>query len=169
MYRRELHPINEGYSIREFFFFNKQNKFFFNKCKLCIGWNWFIAKIILTLQKYLFWGYSKWWQIKFEQRSVIKLLASKKYKPYKIYKRMYDVYRKVYFSQKNIYNQAKHGFASTSLNEKKKKSVHGVEIHWLSGKGKIPGVAVSKEGHADRVEVWKDVSYWCPLKRCNCK
>ena len=39
-------------------------EFFFHKCKLCIISNWFRAKIILILQNYLFWGYSKWQQIK---------------------------------------------------------------------------------------------------------
>ena len=29
--------------------------YFFHKCHLCILWNWLIAKIILILQKYLFW------------------------------------------------------------------------------------------------------------------
>ena len=43
------------------FFSSFQN--FFQKYKLCFVWNWFIAKIILILQKYLFCGYSKWQQI----------------------------------------------------------------------------------------------------------
>ena len=29
------------------------------------------------------------------------------------------------------------------------KTVHRVERHWLSGKEKVPGAVVSKEGHAD--------------------
>ena len=37
---------------------------FFHKYKLCIVWNWFSAKIILILQKCLFWSYSKWQLIK---------------------------------------------------------------------------------------------------------
>ena len=48
--------------------FNKAHYIFskivFNKCKLCIVWNWFMAKIISISQKYLFCGYSKWYQIK---------------------------------------------------------------------------------------------------------
>ena len=35
---------------------------FLHKYKLCIVWNWFIAKNILILQKYLFWGYSMEWK-----------------------------------------------------------------------------------------------------------
>ena len=30
-----------------------------------------------------------------------------------------------------------------------KKIIHGVKMHWLSGKEKIPGAAVRKGGHAD--------------------
>ena len=37
---------------------------FSHKCKFCIIQNWFITKIILIAQKYLFYGYSEWWQIK---------------------------------------------------------------------------------------------------------
>ena len=29
------------------------------------------------------------------------------------------------------------------------KTVHGVKIHWFTGKEKIPGTTVSKEGHTD--------------------
>ena len=32
--------------------------------KLCIVWNWFMAQNVFISQKYLFWGYSKWHQIK---------------------------------------------------------------------------------------------------------
>ena len=57
------------------YFINKENSlkkqntfffqiFFFHKCKLWIVWNSFTVKIILISQKYLFWGYSKWQQIK---------------------------------------------------------------------------------------------------------
>ena len=36
----------------------------FPKCKLFMGWKWFIQKISLASYKCLFWGYSKCWQIK---------------------------------------------------------------------------------------------------------
>ena len=29
------------------------------------------------------------------------------------------------------------------------KTVYGIETHWLSGKGKVLGTAVNREGHAD--------------------
>ena len=53
--------------------------FFFKKCKLCIDWNWFIAKITLISQKYLFWGYSKWQQIKKSTRGLNRELSSNFY------------------------------------------------------------------------------------------
>ena len=61
--------IYEGHSINKGNFFEKKSKMiffriFFHKFKLCIVWNWFIAIIILISQKYLFWGYFKWGQIK---------------------------------------------------------------------------------------------------------
>ena len=63
-YKYVGHSINKGN-----FFGEKPNKFFFRffspKHKLCIYWNWFIAKVISISQKYFFWGYSKWWQIKY--------------------------------------------------------------------------------------------------------
>ena len=37
------------------------------------------------------------------------------------------------------------------LRARVKKTVHGVETHWLSGKEKVLGAAVSKESHAGTV------------------
>ena len=53
-----------------------------------------------------------------EQKSVIKFLVAEKCKPCEIYRRMCDVYRKACFSQKNVYERAKHGFAITRLSLK---------------------------------------------------
>ena len=51
--------------------FEKKRKIiFFHKCKLHIVWNWFIVRIILILQKYLFWDKQC---SSLEQRSDIKL------------------------------------------------------------------------------------------------
>ena len=49
---------------------------------------------------------------------------------------------------KNLSKLAEHWFTTTSLSWKKK-TVNEVETHWLSGKEKVSGEAVSKEGHAD--------------------
>ena len=67
---------------------------------------------------------------------------------------MCNMYRDVCFSQKDIYNWVKHGFATT---------VHGVETHWLSGKEKVLGTEVSKEGHADSVLVYEKICKQCYL------
>ena len=82
--------------------------FFFSKYKLCNVWNWFITKIILISQKYLFWDFSKWQQIKQTAPGLNKGLSSnflvgKKWKPWEIYRRMYDVYREVCFGLVGFY------------------------------------------------------------------
>ena len=47
-----------------------------------------------------------------------------------------------------------------------KKTVHGVETHWLFGIEKIPGAAVSKEGYADSVLEHERMNhYWFPWKK----
>ena len=48
--------------------------------------------------------------------------------------------------------------------------VHGEKTHWLSGKERFLGAAVSKEGHTDSVlEHEKSYHYWFPWKRSNYK
>ena len=59
---------------------------------------------------------------------------------------MFDVYREICFNKKKCLQMAKHGFVTMSPNQK---TVHGVKIYRLSGKAKVPGSVVSKEGHAD--------------------
>ena len=49
-----------------------------------------------------------------------------------------------------------------------KKTVHVVEIHWITSKEKVPGEAVSKEGHADCLLGYKRTHYnWFLWKWCN--
>ena len=87
---------------------------------------------------------------RFEQRSVIKYFVVEKYKPYEIYSRMYNVVKKLFMNWLNI------GLLQWDW---VKKTVHGVETHWLSSIEKIPGLLVSKEGHADNLlETWKGPS-----------
>ena len=64
-------------------------------------WNWFIVKNYFNPPKYLFWGYSKWWQIKqsafgLKRGQLSNVLVAEKYKPCEIYRKMYDVYREVF-------------------------------------------------------------------------
>ena len=92
--------LYRGHSINKGGFLEKSKiiffRIFFHKCTLYIVWNWFIVKIILISQKYLFWGYSKCWQIKqcsrLEQKSVIKSLVVEKCKLCEIYKIMGNEY-----------------------------------------------------------------------------
>ena len=55
-------------------------------------------------------------------------------------------YEEVCFSQKNVYKCVKMGFPLWAWVEK---TVHGVEICWLSDKEKCPGAVISKEVYAD--------------------
>ena len=86
--------------------------------------------------------------LQIEQRSVIKYLLAEKCKQCEIYRRMCNVYREACFSQNFFYKSAKHGFTTTSLNQK--------DSPWsgknrLSGKEKVLGTEVSKENHTDRL------------------
>ena len=70
---------------------------------------------------------------------------------------------KCFSVKKNVYKMAKHGLATTSLNQK---TVHGEETYWLSGKVKVPGVAVSKEDQAwQSSKTRKDLSLLISLKK----
>ena len=64
------------------------------------------------------------------------------------YRRMCDLCREVCSSQKTFTNGLIIGLPQWAWVEK---IIHGVEAHWLSCKEKVPGVAVSKDGHADRL------------------
>ena len=52
-----------------------------------------------------------------EQRSVIKCFVVEKCKQCEIYRTVCDVYGEACFSQKNINEWAKHGFATTCLSQ----------------------------------------------------
>ena len=55
---------------------------------------------------------------------------------------------KYVFVKKNLFKWAKHRFAIKSQNQK---DSPGVETHTLSGKEKVLGLAVHKEGDTDRL------------------
>ena len=107
-------------------FDKKQNTFFFriffHKYKLCIVWNWFIAKIILILKNSYFEaiqnGANQTEYFRLEQISVIKFLVAEMCKPCEVYRRVFDVNRETCFSQKIVYKWGKHEFATMSLNQK---------------------------------------------------
>ena len=58
-------------------------------------------------------GYLKWFQIKCSNFCWLRNVIHVKY-----YRRICDIYREVYFSQKNVYKLAKHGFAIIYLSQK---------------------------------------------------
>ena len=79
----------------------------------------------------------------------VEYFVGKKCKPSKIYRRMYDVYGDVYLIKKYLQ------ISLTWICQKnlsKKKTVHWMEKHILSGKEKVSGAAVSKEGHSDSLQ-----------------
>ena len=102
------------------------SEFFFHKCKLWIVWNWFIPKIILILQKYLFWGYSKWWQINQCAPGLNRGLLSNLWRPrsanHVIFAEECVMSMKKHIFIKNIYKWAKQsmGWKHTDFPEKKK-------------------------------------------------
>ena len=106
------------------------------ECKLFIVWNWFIAKINLIKKNIYFvaiknGGNSKWC-LRLQQKPVIKFFISGKCKPFNIY-----------IGKCNVYGQANSKIFTNGLNiASGEKTVYWVENQWLSGKEKVPGVAV---------------------------
>ena len=72
---------------------------------------------------------------------------------------MNDVYGEACFSQ----NRLNMGLL---LWAQVKKTTQGVETHWIISKEKVPGRAISKEGHSDKSSgTWKDTSLLISLKK----
>ena len=63
-----------------------------------------------------------------------------------IFRRMPDMYRDAWFLSKNFIIGPNISFLQWG---RIKKTIYGMETHWLSGKEKVLSVAVSKESHAD--------------------
>ena len=99
---------------------------FSKKYKLSIFWNWLIVKIILILQKYFFWGYSKWRQIRVLQTWTE--VCHQTFGDWEV-QTMWNLHRYV-----DVYGE-----------------VYLHLTHYLSSKEKVLGAAVNKEGHADSV------------------
>ena len=89
-------------------------------------------------------GYSKLLQtklfIRIEKRFSIKVLVTKNFKSYGIYRRMCDVFSGANLSEKHIHKWAKHGFSTTILSQKERPT----RENSLSCKERDPG------------EVWKN-------------
>ena len=81
---------------------------------------------------------------------------------------MCEINGEAYFSHKYVYKWSKHRFAINPA--RLEKTLHEVEIHWLSDKEKVLGAVVSKEGHADSLLGRVRIHYnWFPWRRCNYK
>ena len=65
-----------------------------------------------------------------EQRSVIKFLMAKKYKPNEIHRRKHNVYKEACFSKKNVYKWAKHDFSAINLSQKDSPWSWNIAILW---------------------------------------
>ena len=129
-------------------------------------------KIILIFQKYFFWAYSKWWQIKQSTPGLNSSLLwnfwqLRSANHVKFTECVMCVYREVCFSQKMFTNRLKICLLLWAWVEK---TVTGIETHWLSGIEKVLGTVVNKEGHVHNV-LGHERTYhnWFPWKRCNCK
>ena len=57
-------------------------------------------------------------QTRFEQRHVMQFLVAEKCEPCEIYRRICNMDDEVWFSPKNVYKWAKHGFATMNLTQK---------------------------------------------------
>ena len=62
-------------------------------------------------------GLNMGWPLQKEQRSFFKYLLAEKCKLCEIYRRIFNGYRETCFSQKNLYEWAKHGLATTNRTE----------------------------------------------------
>ena len=161
----------EDYSIDKGNFFIK-NFFFSINVKLCIVWEWFIAKnyfihtkiFVLRLFKMLL---NQSECSRFEQRLVIKFLVDEKCKACEIYGRMFDVFREVCLNQKMFTNRLN---MSLLLWAWTKKTVHGVGTVTLQQRKSTRWSAVNKESHTETLLRYdRTYHYWFPWKRCNSK
>ena len=115
----------------------------------------------LISQKILFWGYSKWLQIKkkesskIEQRYNITFLVPKNRKQTKLFWRICEVIVELCSGEKkkNVYNRLN---IVLSLRVWVEKTNNATEIlQWPSDK-KVPGAVVCKEDQADSLTVCKE-------------
>ena len=124
---------------------------FFYEFKLFIAW--FIANVILNSQKYLLWRYSKWRKIKQNALGLNRGLSWNSWL-LRSANNVKIIEEYVMCSEKNVL--VKKMFTnglnmSLLLQARVEKTVYWLETHWISGKEKVLGVAVSKTSHADSV------------------
>ena len=101
-----------------------------------------IALIILISQKYLFWGYSRWQQIK----QWLFFLRLRSADHMKFTKEFVMGIEKHILVQKIFTNGLNLCLPLQAWVEKK---INWAKRHWLSRRDKVPGAVISKEGLAD--------------------
>ena len=118
----------------------------------------FIAKIIFISPKYLFWGYSKWQQIK---QSTVGLNRGLSWNIWWIRSANHVKFPEVLCVQKSmfqlryVYKWTEHKFDTMNL------TLHEMETHGLSSKEKV----ANKGGHADsHLGHERTHHYWFPWK-----
>ena len=118
--KKDSHSRNKRtFLVGESIFFSEV----FLKCKLMITRNWFIAKILQSLNNICFEVIQSGIKsecFRLEQNSVIKCLVAEKSKPYKIFERMCVVNEEVWYIKKCSPMRKKHELAVTSLCRKEK-------------------------------------------------
>ena len=167
-YILELYKDKEEFFVKSFFFFFKRIWFLKTYTQHCLELLYSKNYLNLT-QKKLFWGHSKWQQINHSTPEVCyQIFAGWEVKiMWNSWKNVCDVYRETCFRQKMLTNGLNLGLLLQAWVEK---IVYGAEMHWLSGKEKVLGVAISKK--VILTLHWcmlRTYDYWFPWKRWNCK
>ena len=162
-----VHTIYKGHSIIKGSFF-KKSKIFFISALFGIGLK---QKLFQSHKNICFEAIQNegksYRMLKVSTEFAIKFLVAEKCEPCEVYRRMCDVCKEACFESKNVYKWVKHVLL---LWVWIKKTVHGAETHWLSGKAKVPGTSVSKEGNADSLLRYEKTHHnWFPWKRYNFK
>ena len=95
--------------------------------------------------------------------SVIKSFVANSYKLCEIYRTMGNIYGEACFNPKSVHRWDKHDSDTTSL--------YGKDSPWSgnSGKEKVSGVAVNKEGYPETLLWLARGPSLFPWKKCNCK
>ena len=148
--------IYEDRSLKNIFFFKKQNNFFsetLNFLELV-----YRKRYWLKYSKYFFEAIQNSGKSNRMLRAWTEVCHQFLRKLCEIYIRMCDVYRKACFCRKVFKNRLNKGSAIPSLSHK----VHEIEKHWLSGKEKVLGTVEKKVMSS---VTWKDLSLLISLKK----
>ena len=165
--------VYEGNSINKSNIKKKKSKIlffqrnFFHKCKLWFLWNWFIVKVISIEQKYFFWGYLKWQQIKQSVPGLNRGLSLNfwwlKSANHMKFTAEGMICTEKYILLKNV-KQMGDAWAHNYEIESKRQSIEWK--HGFFGKETFLNFGVCKEGHADNLLRYeRTYRYWFPYKK----